>query len=163
MNNNNNNNLIKSSKKTISWAKKLEDIKIISPSKKYLENKENINNNEIIDKNNDYQDILKLKIKNLRIQIQDEIDIERKQYIQDKIDFYVSKINYNNHNHNNNLHILSIKTTIIHFLFFYLSNLSSTFIIFVISHHFLPDLFISFSIRILYFVSEFTLLKLLLI
>ena len=97
---NNNNNLIKSSKKTISWAKKLEDIKIISPSKKYLENRENLNNNEIIDKNNDYQDILKLKIKNLRIQIQDEIDIERKQYLQDKIDLYESKINYNNYNNN---------------------------------------------------------------
>ena len=99
---NNNNNIIKSSKKSLSWAKKLEDIKIISPSKKYLENKENINNNELIDKNNDYQDILKLKIKNLRIQIQDEIDIERQHYLQDKIDLYVSKINYNNHNNHNN-------------------------------------------------------------
>lgn len=107
MNNNNNNNLIKSSKKTLSWAKKLEDIKIISPSKKYLENRENLNNNEIIDKNNDYQDILKLKIKNLRIQIQDEIDIERKQYLQDKIDLYIAKINHNNYNiYNNNLTII---------------------------------------------------------
>jgi hypothetical protein len=103
-NNNNNKNIIKSTKKSISWAKKLEDIIIISPSKKYLENKENINNNELIDKNNDYQDILKLKIKNLRIQIQNELDIERQNYLQYKIDFYLSKINYNNHNnYNNNL------------------------------------------------------------
>jgi len=98
----NSNNIIKSSKKTISWAKKLEDIKIISPCKKYIEKNENINNNEIIDKNNDFQDILKLKINKLREQIEAEIDLERKKYLQDKINLYISKINHNNHNNYNN-------------------------------------------------------------
>jgi hypothetical protein len=97
----NSNNLIKSSKKTISWAKKLEDIKIISPCKKCIEKNENINNTEIIDKNNDFQDILKLKINKLRIQIQAEIDIERKKYLQEKFDLYISKINHNNYNNCN--------------------------------------------------------------
>ncbi len=45
----------KSSKKTLSWSTNLENINVISPNKKYLENNENIEN---INKNNDYQDIL---------------------------------------------------------------------------------------------------------
>lgn len=77
---------IKSSKKILSWSKNLEDIKIISPYKKFPENNENI------DKNKDYQDILKLKIIHLRKKIQNEIDLERIKYIQDKIDLYLLKI-----------------------------------------------------------------------
>jgi len=80
---------IKSSKKTLSWSKNLENINIISPNKKYLENNKNKEN---IDKNNDYQDILKLKISNLKKKLVDEIDVERRKYIQDKIDLYLLKI-----------------------------------------------------------------------
>ena len=80
---------IKSSKKTLSWSKNLENINIISPNKKYLENNKYKEN---IDKNNDYQDILKLKISNLKKKLVDEIDVERRKYIQDKIDLYLLKI-----------------------------------------------------------------------
>lgn len=80
---------IKSSKKTLSWSKNLENINIISPNKKYLENNKNKEN---IDKNNDYQDILKLKISNLKKKLVDEIDVERRKYIQYKIDLYLLKI-----------------------------------------------------------------------
>ena len=88
--NNNNNKIIKTSKKNLSWSKNLENIKIISHDKNYIENQENI------DKKNDYQDILKLKIKYLLNEEHNEIDLERKKYIRNKIDFYLLKINKNN-------------------------------------------------------------------
>ena len=76
---------IKISKKKVSWSNNLEVVKIISPNK----NKENENNNL----ENDYQDILKLKIKHLKRKFLLEEDKERKQYIQNKINNYMLKLN----------------------------------------------------------------------
>jgi hypothetical protein len=76
---------IKISKKKVSWSKNLEVVKIISPNK----NKENENNNL----ENDYQDILKLKIKHLKQKHLLEEDNDRKQYIQNKINNYILQLN----------------------------------------------------------------------
>lgn len=71
---------IKISKKKVSWSKNLEVVKIISPNK----------NNNL---ENDYQDILKLKIKHLKQKHLLEEDNDRKQYIQNKINNYILQLN----------------------------------------------------------------------